>query len=206
MKFAVWPLAALLLACLAAASPAAAQTVVTLYNQYSAPQFVAVDANKTVFVTDTTYSLSALGLANGTYASTPVGYDTNFATLYVSPEGVGVGPDGHIFSVSMSSSVPGFFFLFEFGPPDYHEITDGSLPVSGGTVNGVAIDSQGNFFVADTNGTVIKIFAPDYQGATSFNAGQSGVDHPFGIAFDSHDNLFVTDRLSGSGQILEYAT
>src|SRR5579862_4007645 len=205
MKFAVWPLAALLLACLAAASPAAAQTVVTLYSQYNAPQFVAVDANRTVFVTDTTYSLSALGLANGTYSATPTAYDTNFATLYVSPEGVAVGPDGHIFSVSMSSSVPGFFFLWEFGPPDYHEIVDGSLP-SSGAVNGVAIDSQGNFFVADTNGTAIKIFAPDYQSATSFNAGQSGVDHPFGIAFDSHDNLFVTDRLSGSGQILEYAT
>jgi IPT/TIG domain/Right handed beta helix region/NHL repeat len=198
--------AALLFAWVAAVSPAAAQTVVTLYSQYNAPQFVAVDANRTVFVTDTTYSLSALGLANGTYAATPTAYDTNFATLYVSPNGVAVGPDGHIFSVSMSSSVPGFFFLWEFGPPDYHEIVDGSLPSSGGAVNGVAIDSQGNFFVADTNGTAIKIFAPDYQAATSFSTGQSGVDHPFGIAFDSHDNLFVTDRLSGSGQILEYAT
>ncbi len=206
MKLSVWPLAALLFACVAVAPPAAAQTVVTLYSQYNAPQFVAVDANRTVFVTDTTYSLSALGLANGTYAATPTAYDTNFATLYVSPEGVGVGPDGHIFSVSMSSSVPNTFFLWEFGPPDYHEIVDGSLPASGGAVNGVAIDSQGNFFVADTNGTAIKIFAPNYDAATSFNVGQSGVDHPFGIAFDSHDNLFVTDRLSGSGQILEYAT
>jgi len=206
MKFSVWPLAALLFACLAAASPAAAQTVVTLYNQYNAPQFVAVDANRTVFVTDTTYSLSALGLANGAYAAAPVAYDTNFATLFVSPNGVAVGPGGHIFSVSMSSSVPGFFFLWEFGPPDYHEIVDGSLPSSGGAVQGVAIDSQGNFFVADTNGTAIKIFAPDYQAATAINIGQSGVDHPFGIAFDSHDNLFVTDRLSSSGQILEYAT
>ena len=123
MKFSVWPLAALLFACVAAAPPAAAQTVVTLYNQYNAPQFVAVDANRTVFVTDTTYSLSALGLENGTYAATPIAYDTNFATLYVSPEGVAVGPDGHIFSVSMSSSVPDIFFLWEFGPPDYHEIS-----------------------------------------------------------------------------------
>jgi hypothetical protein len=206
MKFSIRLLAALLFACTAAASPAAAQTVVTLSDQYNAPQFVAVDANRTVFVTDTTYSLSALGLNNGVYAATPTGYDTNFASLYASPNGVAVGPDGHVFSVSMSSSVPGFFFLFEFGPPDYHEIVDGSLPNSGGVVNGVAVDSQGNFFVANTNATGIKIFPPDYQAATAFNVGQSGVDHPFGIAFDSNDNLFVTDRLSGSGQILEYAT
>lgn len=202
---AIFPAAACLLVSILA-FPAAAQTVLTLSTQYNAPQFVAVDANKTVFVTDTTHSLSALGLENGSYATTPVGYDTNFATLYTSPNGVAVGPGGHIYSVSMSSSVPGFFFLFEFGPPDYHEIVDGSLPVNGGVVNGVATDSQGNFFVADTNGTVIKIFAPDYASATSFSVGQAGTDHPFGIAFDSHDNIFVTDQLSGSGKVLEYAT
>jgi DNA-binding beta-propeller fold protein YncE len=199
-------LPAFLLACELAAFPATAQTVVTLSSQYNAPQYVAVDANKTVFVTDTTNSLSALGLANGAYATTPTPYDTNFATLYVSPNGVAVGPDGHILSVSMTSSTPGFFFLFEFGPPNYAEIVDGSLPVSGGTVQGVAADSQGNFFVADTNGTVIKIFSPDYQAATSFATGQSGTDHPFGIAFDKNDNIFVADQQSGSGQILEYAT
>ena len=205
MKILARQLAAGLFACVVAAFPAAAQTVVTLYSQYNAPQYVAVDANRTVFVTDTTSSLSALGLLNGVYATTPIAYDTNFATLYESPNGVAVGPDGHIFSVSMVSTVPGFFFLWEFAPPDYAEIVDGSLPNSGGAVQGAAIDSQGNFYVGDTNGTVIKIFAPDYQAATSFAAGQAGTDHSFGVAFDSHDNLFVADQLSGSGQILEYA-
>src|SRR5579871_5319093 len=102
MKVLAGRLAAVFMACMVAAFPAAAQTVVTLYNQYNAPQYVAVDANKTVFVTDTTNSLSALGLQNGAYATTPVAYDTNFATLYTSPNGVTVGPDGHILSVSMT--------------------------------------------------------------------------------------------------------
>jgi YVTN family beta-propeller protein len=205
MKLLARRLAAVLIACVVTVFPAAAQTVVTLYSQYNAPQYVAVDANKTVFVTDTTNSLSALGLVTGGYATTPTAYDTNFATLYESPTGVAVGPDGQILSVSMASSVPGFFFLWDFAPPNYAEIEDGSLPNSGGAMQGVAADSQGNFYVGDTNGTVVKIFAPDYQAATSFATGQSGTDHPYGIAFDSHDNLFVADQLSGSGQILEYA-
>ena len=71
MKFSVRRLAAAaLFACVAAASPAMAQTVITLSNQYNAPQFVTVNADKTVFVTDTTYSLSALFLVNGVYDAT----------------------------------------------------------------------------------------------------------------------------------------
>ena len=68
---------------------------------------------------------------------------------------------------------------------------------------GVAFDSHGNFFVANSNASVFKIPAPSYSFAITIAIGQSGIDHPFGIAFDSHDNLFVADQLSGSGQILE---
>ena len=207
MKFSARLLVALFFAYLAAAFPAAAQTVVTLYSQYNAPQYVAVDANRTVFVTDTTNSLSGLGLTNtGVYAATPAPYDTNFDTLYESPEGVAVGPNGLIFSVSQVSSAPGQFFLFVFGPPNYAEIVDGILSSNGGAMQGVALDSQANFFVADTNGTVFKIYASSgYVEARSFGTGQGGTDHPFGIAFDSHDHLFVADQRSGSGQILEFA-
>ena len=51
--------------------------------------------------------------------------------------------------------------------------------------------------------SVFKLPAPSYSFAIPIAVGQSGVDHPFGIAFDSHDNLFVADQLSGSGQILQ---
>ena len=74
-------LAAFLLACEFAAFPAAAQTVFTLQRPDSAPQFVAVNANKTVFVTDTTSALSALFLVNGQYTTTPTAFDTNFTPM-----------------------------------------------------------------------------------------------------------------------------
>jgi hypothetical protein len=201
MKFSVWPLAALVFACMAPAFPAAAQTVITLSTQYNAPQYVTVNADKTVFVTDTTYSLSALFLVNGAYTTTPMAYDTNFDGAYTSPQGVAVDQGGDIWSANnLNSTSVG---LFEFRPPDYANIYAESTGNGGGAAHGVAIDSHGNFFIANSNASVYEASAPSYSFVILIAAGQSGVDHPFGIAFDSHDNLFVADQLSGSGQILE---
>ena len=93
--------------------------------------------------------------------------------------------------------------LFEFRPPDYANIYAESTSNGGGAAHGVAINSHGNFFVAISNAAVFKLPAPSYGFAIPIAVGQSGVDHPFGIAFDSHDNLFVADQLTGSGQILQ---
>ena len=64
--------------------PRPRRRVITLATGYSAPQYVTVNADKTVFVTDTTYSLSALFLVNGAYTTTPMAYDTNFDGAYSS--------------------------------------------------------------------------------------------------------------------------
>jgi len=194
-------LATLLLACGFAAFPAAAQTVVTLSNQYTVPQFVAVNADKTIFVTDTTYALSALFLVNGAYTTPPTAFDTNFDGLFNSPQGVAVDTGGDIFSTTnLSASAIG---LWEFRPPDYSNILAVSTSNGGGVAHGVAVDSHGNFFVANSNAAVYELPAPSYGFASLIGTGQSGVDHPVGIAFDSQDNLFVADQRSGSGVILE---
>jgi sugar lactone lactonase YvrE len=195
-----WLLAVAVCVAPVAAFAQAAQ-VTTLATGYSAPQYVAVNADKTVFVTDTTYALSALFLVNGAYTTTPMAYDTNFDGLFNSPQGVGVDQGGDIFATTnLSSSTIG---LWEFRPPDYSNVFALSTSNDGGLAHGVAIDSHGNFFIAISNAAVFKIPAPSYNFASPIAVGQSGVDHPFGIAFDSHDNLFVADQLSGSGQILQ---
>ena len=76
---------------------AQAAQVTTLATGYNAPQYVTVNGDKTVFVTDTTYSLSGLFLVNGAYTTTPMAYDTNFDGVYSSPEGVAVDQGGDIF-------------------------------------------------------------------------------------------------------------
>jgi hypothetical protein len=93
--------------------------------------------------------------------------------------------------------------LWEFRPPDYSNVFALSTNNDGGAVHGVALDSHGNFFVADNNAFVFEIPAPLYNSAFPIGTGQSGVDHPMGIAFDSHNNLFVADQRSSSGVILQ---
>jgi len=201
VKFSARQLAAVLFACVAAAFPAAAQTVVTLSTQYNAPQYVAVNADKTVFVTDATYALSALFLVNGAYTTTPTPYDTNFDGEFDSPQGVAVDQGGDIFAATnLSASSLG---LWEFRPPDYANIYADATGNDGGVAHGVAIDSQGNLYVADSSAVVYRLPAPSYGFASLITIGYFGTDHAFGIAFDNHDNLFVADQLSGSGQILE---
>ncbi len=195
-----WLLAVAVCVAPVAAFAQAAQ-VTTLATGYNAPQYVTVNGDKTVFVTDTTYSLSALFLVNGAYTTTPMAYDTNFDGAYTSPQGVGVDQGGDIWSANnLNSTSVG---LFEFRPPDYANIYAEEVGNDGGVAHGVAIDSHGNFFVANSAALLYELPAPSYGFAVPIAVGQSGVDHPFGIAFDSHDNLFVADQLSGSGQILQ---
>jgi hypothetical protein len=180
---------------------AQAAQVTTLATGYNTPQYVTVNGDKTVFVTDTTYALSALFLVNGAYTTTPMAYDTNFDGQFNSPQGVGVDQGGDIFATTnLNASSIG---LWEFRPPDYSNVFAVSTSNDGGAAHGVAIDSQGNFFVAISNAAVFKLPPPSYGFAIPIAVGQSGVDHPFGIAFDSHDNLFVADQLASSGQILQ---
>ena len=86
-----WSLAVAVCVAPVAAFAQAAQ-VTTLATGYSAPQFVTVNGDKTVFVTDTTYSLSALFLVNGAYTTTPMAYDTNFVGAYIQPSRRGRRP------------------------------------------------------------------------------------------------------------------
>jgi sugar lactone lactonase YvrE len=199
MKFPVWPLAALVFACMAPAFPAAAQTVITLSTQYSAPQYVTVNADKTVVVSDTTYALSGLFLVNGAYTTMPMALTSTGG--FSSPEGVAVDQGGDILAVTNFDAQNAG--IWEFRPPDYANIYAESLTVGSTNVQGAAFDSHGSFFFANSSSSVFEIAAPNHSSASTIATGQSGIDHAMGIAIDSHDNLFVADRLSGSGQILE---
>ena len=187
-------LTAIAFVCVATAFPAAAQTVTTLSTQYTAPKFVAVDANKTVWVTDASHPLSALPFVNGAYG-TPTAFGGS-TPEFTSPAGVVVDPGGtvHVGNNPAAGQV-GFW---EALPPNYTSINGLACSCSG-TPGGAAIDSHGNFFLADSAAALLEITAPGYNGLVTLSAGT----HPAAVAFDAQDNLFVTDQLSGSGQILK---
>lgn len=61
--------------------------------------------------------------------------------------------------------------------------------------HGVALDSQGNLFVADrSNGLIRKIDANGVV-TTFFNGAGTGLTNPTDLVFDSNDNLFITDNV-----------
>lgn len=65
--------------------------------------------------------------------------------------------------------------------------------------NGVAVDSSGNVFVADTfNGVVKEIQAPGYSTTVLIASLNGNFSGPTGIAIDTSGNLFVADGNNGT--------
>lgn len=77
-----------------------------------------------------------------------------------------------------------------------------------GSVQGIAVDAQGNVYVVDQDNGVIRKILPD--GTTSVLAGSAGVfgvqdgtgsnarfDYPWGLAIDAAGNLYVTEYYAG---------
>ncbi len=77
---------------------------------------------------------------------------------------------------------------------------------------GIALDSQGNIYVADTNNNRVQKLSPRGQPQAQWGTEGSGpgqFKHPFGIALDTQGNVYVADtnnhriqKLSSNGQPL----
>lgn len=89
---------------------------------------------------------------------------------------------------------------------DFVANTSVELTVSGVSFNkleGIAIDSVGDIYVSDTlTSTVFKIKLTSYSVGTGeiYASQQAGLNQPFGLAFDTLDNLYICN--AGNNQIL----
>ena len=133
----------------------------------------------------------------------------NFDLRFSTPKDIAIDADGFIYTVEHSDRVQKF-------------TRDGELVTSWGSYgngngqfdnpSGIATDSAGNVYVADTNNQRIQKFTPD--GTYIKQLGSSGSDSgqftdPQGLAIDSEDNLYVADsgnqriqKLDGDGGYL----
>jgi hypothetical protein len=69
--------------------------------------------------------------------------------------------------------------------------------------NGLAVDSKGNLYVANSGGNNILVFNDKYQYLPAKTLVQ-GVFHPTGVAIDPMGNIWVTNYIQNEGSVTEY--
>jgi sugar lactone lactonase YvrE len=130
------------------------------------------------------------------------------AASFTQPRGVAVDASGNVYVADQLNHAirkigPGSLVstLAGIGKPDY-----GDGEASGASFNtpsGVAVDSSGNVYVADTQNHAIRMISPaglvstfagnGTPGFVNGRAGAASFNNPIGIAVDSRDTLYVAD-------------
>ena len=132
---------------------------------------------------------------------TPDGSWSSFASGLKSPFDLAFDKEGNLFAAETGAGA-----ILKFAPDGKKStFATASEPV------GLAFDSTGNLFVIDIHemrGSILK-FAPDGKKTVFFTTittklGSTKLVDSAGPVFDKAGNLFVSDRSSGTGQILKF--
>ena len=162
--------------------------------QFDIPRFVAVDGSNNVYVADygnnTIRKISPTGSVS-TLAGTPGVSGTDdgpaAAALFNAPSGLAVDKNGNIFVADLGNytireiSAPGLVKTVA-GSPGYAGSADGT----GGNAlfsapDGLALDGNGNLYVADNTYSTIRMVAPDAEVTTiGGTPGITGVSDGYG--------------------------
>jgi len=193
-----------------------------------------VDSNGIVYVADTGSHTIRRIASTGTRAVTTVGGTVNSAnastTGISSPQGVAVNSDGTIVYVAGTGNnniqkitiaadgmgtVNAFSGTITAGHADTGTDAEGNAVVA--TFNapaGVAVDSFGNVFVADSGNNLIRKITSAGVVTTLAGSGTDGhhdatgtaalFSSPQGVAVDSYDDVYVADTTNNRIRKIEY--
>ena len=188
--------------------------------RFSSPTGVAVDSLGNKYIADTGNStirkvssggvVTTLAGSSGQTGSTD---GTNSTALFKNPSGVAVDSAGNVYVADTGNSTirkvsSGGVVTTLAGSSGQTGSTDGTNSTAlFKNPSGVAVDSAGNVYVADTgNKTVRQVTSSGVVTTLAGAAGLSGsVDgtnstarfaYPYGITADSGDNLYVTDSFN----------
>lgn len=164
---------------------------------FNHPMDVAVDKDDNVLVADTwnwaLRKITPSGVVSTVYG-TSKGWDLAF------PQGVTINKNTGVVYLSSTLMAVHKGKLFEVSPAGVMTEHQLDMPVNAG---GMAVDSQGNLIIADNDASVVyKVNTASWS--RTLIAGSAGIaglvdglgaiarfDHPWGIAVDSKDNIYV---------------
>lgn len=184
--------------------------------QFSTPQGVAVDANGVVYVADTGNNTIRKITPGGTVttiagtAGVIGGLDgTGTSAQFNGPSAIAVDSFGNLFVADSKSSTirkitPAGVVTTIAG---FAGLTGTSNGAGGGArfnnPEGLAIDSSGNLYIADTGNGLVRQITPSGTVTTVATSANPWLLKPYGIAVDGTGTIYVFD--SGSGALVKIA-
>ncbi|HTS67018.1 MAG TPA: IPT/TIG domain-containing protein [Candidatus Acidoferrales bacterium] len=187
--------------------------------QFNNPNAIAIDSKGVLYLADTanyrirtiTNGTTATIAGTGTAGSSGNGAAATSATLSL-PGGVAVDSSGNVYVSDTGNSVVrkisgGNINIFAGSGTAGYSGDGGQAAVAGLTgPTGLAIDSAGNVYIADTGDSLIRKvdkngIITSYIGGTGPTAGR--LNHPTGIWLDAAGALYVAD--SSNRRIIKYA-
>ena len=185
---------------------------------FAYPFGAAVDKTGNVYVADTyNHTIRKISPAGAvtTLAGSAGNYGTNdgvgYAARFLTPDGLAVDTNGNVFVADTGNHTirkitPAGLVTTLAGSPTQSGTNDGAGPAARFyNPTGVAVDTNGNLFVADWDNHTIRVVTP--AGAVSTVAGLAGVSgtnngtgsaarfyHPAGVAVGTNSTVYVTDQ------------
>lgn len=182
---------------------------------FSSPLGVAVDGAGNVYVADTendkVWKIDAKGNMRTLAGSGVKGYgDGNGAVArFDKPTGVAVDGAGNVYVADSGNNMirliaPGGVVTTFAGTGEFSAKDGPAAEASFSNPIGVAVDDEGNVYVADRANRKIRLITPDRLVKTLAGSGQSGRGDgnapsasfamPTGVAVDAADNVYVADQ------------
>jgi tripartite motif-containing protein 71 len=136
---------------------------------------------------------------------------------FMAPIGLAVDTQGNIYAADTGSANGPFFDhrIHKLSPTGQELAVWGTLGSGPGQFiqpTGIAVDAQGNLYVADAGNHRVQKLSPTGQPLAAwgtFGTGPGQFNFPSGIALDAQGNIYITDRLlnriqklSPTGQVL----
>ena len=179
----------------------------------SYPQGIAVDSSGSIYVADplaaSVFVYPPLGSSAGLLNEAPTATISGSDTGLVSPEDIALDSSRNIYVADESAASVFVYPPLGSNTGLLNEAATATISGSDTGLNtpyGIALDSSGNFYVADALAASVFVYPPLGSNTGLLNEAptatisgiNTGLSYPEGIALDSSSNIYVADNIANS--------